>query len=250
MFDTDKYCKGTVVENRHWTDNLFSLFIEVEIAPFVAGQFGRLGLEINGESISRPYSFVNAPDDPIKEFYAITVPQGPLSPELAIRKPGDVVWVGVRANGFLRLDEVPQGKHLWLVSTGTGLGPFLSILRTKTPWERFEKIILIHAVRTAKEATYREDIQGFADSYPEQFVSVHFVSREEVSWALSGRIPSAIESGTLEEKAACRFHSYDSQVMICGNPSMVKDVTEVLKVRGLKRNRRKTPGNISVEAYW
>ena len=250
MFAPDKYREGIIVENKHWTERLFSFFVEVEIAPFTAGQFGRVGLEIEGEAVTRPYSFVNAPDDPVKEFYAITVSQGPLSPKLATLKPGDTVWVANQANGFLCLDGLPPGKHLWLLSTGTGLGPFLSILRTASPWQRFEKIILIHAVRTEKEANYRQAIQQLVAEHPTQFKPIHFVSRETVPWALSGRIPQAIENGALEEKAECCFNPTDSQVMICGNPGMVQDVAETLKARGLTRNRRKTPGNMSVEAYW
>lgn len=250
MLDPNKYKQGIIVENKRWTEHLFSLCIEVEINPFEAGQFGRVGVVLDGEGITRPYSFVNAPDEKIKEFYAIVVPEGPLTAQLVALKPGDPAWVGLGANGFLKLSEVPQGKHLWLVSSGTGLGPFLSILKTPEPWGRFEKIILIHAVRKEDEATYRDTMKQFEAQYGEQFMPIHFISREATNWAFSGRIPAAIENGQLEEKARCKFSAQDSQVMICGNPEMVKDVSAILQARGLARNRRKTPGNISVETYW
>lgn len=246
----DKYINGTVVENRHWTERLYSLRVDAPTRPFQAGQFGKLALTVNGEKIARPYSYVNAPDDPIKEFYSIVVPGGSLSSQLAALQPGDSVMVAKTAAGFLVLDEIPDGRHLWLISTGTGIGPFLSILRTAPPWQRFERVILVHAVRTVAEVAYRDILQQIALQHPEQFTLAHFVSRETTDFALPGRIPAAIENASLEEKLECRLSTEESQVMLCGNPNMVKDTIAVLKKRGLERNRRRTPGHITVEAYW
>ena len=244
------FIEGVVVGNHHWTENLYSLRVDAAIARFTAGQFGRLALDVDGERIARPYSFVNAPDDPVLEFYSITVAEGPLSPQLAALENGDKVWVAKSGAGFLVLDEVPDGRYLWLLSTGTGLGPFLSILKTSTPWQRFEKVVLVHAVRTVSELSYRDTIARFAEQHGGQFAGVAFVSRERTDFAMPGRIPAAIENGDLEERAGCQFSAEHSQVMLCGNPAMVKDVTAVLQERGLTKNRRRTPGNITVEAYW
>ena len=244
------YVEGIVVENKHWTDNLYSLRVEATTSPFKAGQFGKLALMIDGERVARPYSYVNAPDDPIKEFYSIAVPDGSLSSQLAALQSGDPVLVAKSPAGFLVLDEVPQSKHCWLISTGTGIGPFLSILKTAEPWQRFEKIILIHAVRKVEEATYRDTIKQFADQHSEQFISLHFVSREDTDFALPGRIPAAIQDGSLEQRVGCQLNAADSQVMLCGNPAMVKDMTKTLLIKGMSKNLRRTPGQITVESYW
>ncbi len=245
-----RWVQGTVVQNRHWTDQLYSLQVKAEIRTFVAGQFGRLALDINGQRVGRPYSFVNAPHEAPLEFYSIIVPEGFLSWRLHKLEPGDNVWVSTRGAGFFTLSQIPNGDFLWMLSTGTALGPFLSILKTAEPWQRFKKIVLVHAVRTASELTYRNTIKTFTTLHGDQFTMIPFVSREDTDFALKGRVPAAIEDGRLEERAKLLLSSEQSQAMICGNPAMVKDTTEVLKTRGFKTNKRKDPGNITTENYW
>ena len=245
-----KFTQGTVVENKHWTKRLYSIKVDAAIQTFSPGQFGRLGLEINGEEIARPYSFVNAPTEPYLEFYSIIVPDGLLSSHLHQLQPGAKVWVASSPAGFFTLDEVPDGHELWMLSTGTALGPFLSILKTDTPWQRFNKIILVHAVRTEEELSYQETIEAFRQRAPEQFTMIPFVSREQTQYALPGRIPAAIENNTLEERANTPLNTKSSQVMICGNPDMVRDTTDILKAKGFTKNRRREPGNITTENYW
>ncbi len=245
-----KFVAGTVVGKRRWTERLYSLRVAAEVAPFHAGQFTKLALDINGEIVGRPYSFINAPGENPLEFYFILVPAGPLSPRLAALEEGDAVWVSPHAAGFLTLAEVPDAKHLWLLSTGTGIGPFLSILKTEQPWQRFDRVVLVHAVRQAEELAYDETIRGFAQQHGEQFCFVPFVSRAELDFALPGRIPEAIADGRLEARAGIALAPENSQVMLCGNPDMVRDTTEVLLARGLKKNRRRDPGHITLESYW
>ena len=241
---------ATVIENKHWTQSLYSLRIQGAINQFEAGQFGRLGLQIEDQIVGRPYSFVNAPDQDIYEFYSIVVEQGPLSPKLAQLQAGDHVYLGKYPNGFFTLSEVPEGKDLWLLSTGTGIGPFLSILKTADPWRRFEKIILVHAVRNAIELTYQPLIEEFRQRHAQQFIYIPFVSREQTDFALSGRVPTAIQDERLQQRANLAFASNTSQVMICGNPDMVKDTRAALQERGLTKNLRRKPGNITTENYW
>lgn len=248
MLETN-FVEGVVTDNRHWTEHLYSLRVKAEIAPFTAGQFGKLALDVDGERVARPYSFVNAPHEPTLEFYSSIVPEGPLSPLLARLKKGDRVWVSNKGNGFLVLDEVPEGKYLWLLATGTGIGPFLSILKTNAPWARFERIVLAHGVRFVKELAYSDTIERIGEKHAGRFTIVPFVSREGTDFAVHGRIPAAIEDGLLEARGAMPFND-DSQVMVCGNPNMVKDATAVLETRGLRKNRRRTPGHITVERYW
>lgn len=245
-----KFVQGVVAENKHWTDRLYSLKIDAVINPFQPGQFGRLGLDIDGEEVVRPYSFVNAPDDPYLEFYSIVVPGGLLSQRLQTLDSGDSAWVAISPAGFFTLNEVPEGRELWMLSTGTAIGPFLSILKTDSPWQRFKKIVLVHAVRTAEELTYQDTIQKFIARDADKFIMIPFVSREPSDIALPGRIPTAIENGELEKRAKVPLANKSSQVMICGNPNMVRDTTEILKARGMKKNRRREPGNITTENYW
>lgn len=239
-----------MVGKRRWTERLYSLRVAAEMAPFHAGQFTKLALDINGEIVGRPYSFINAPGENPLEFYFILVPAGPLSPRLAALEEGDAVWVSPHAAGFLTLAEVPDAKHLWLLSTGTGIGPFLSILKTEQPWQRFDRVVLVHAVRQAEELAYGETIRDFAQQHGEQFRFVPVVSRAEMDFALRARIPEAIADGRLEARAGVVLAPENSQVMLCGNPDMVRDTTEVLLARGLKKNRRRDPGHITLESYW
>lgn len=245
-----KFVEGTVVGKRRWTELLYSLRVAAEVAPFHAGQFTKLALDINGEIVGRPYSFINAPGENPLEFYFILVPAGPLSSRLAALEVGDPVLVSPHAAGFLTLDEVHDAKHLWLISSGTGIGPFLSILKTEEPWQRFDRVVLVHAVRQAEELAYDETIRDFAQRHGEKFRFVPFVSREETDFALRARIPEAITDGRLEARAGVALAPESSQVMLCGNPDMVRGVKEALLARGLKKNRRHDPGHISLESYW
>ena len=239
-----------VIENIHWTDTLYSLRVKGDIGEYEAGQFGRLGLMIDEQIVGRPYSFVSAPHEDFYEFYSIDVEEGLLSPRLAKLKAGDHIYLGKKANGFLVLNEIPESDDLWMISTGTGIGPFLSILKTEKPWQRFKKCVLVHAVRTASELTYQELINEIKEKHPDQFEYVPFVSREKTDFALPGRIPKALKKGTLEDRVNLKIENGKSQIMLCGNPDMVKDVRETLEKRGLTKNLRKTPGSISTENYW
>lgn len=245
-----KWVQGRVAGRRHWTGGLFSLRVEAPVDPFRAGQFTRVALDIGEERVARPYSYVNAPDERPLEFYLITVPGGPLTPRLAALESGDAIWVMPRPSGMLTLAEVPESEHLWLLSTGTAIGPFLSILKTPEPWRRFSRVVLVHAVRTAEELAYRELIGGFAHRREAQFAYVPFVSREDTAFAIRGRIPDAIRDGRLEARAGLEISAARSQVMVCGNPAMVEDSLAVLEARGLRRNKRREPGQVSVETYW
>ena len=155
-----KWVEGTVVAQKHWAGLLYSLQVEAELAPFQAGQFTKLALAVDGEMVGRPYSFVNAPSARPHEFYYVVMPDHPLTPRLCKLEAGDAVYLAPQAAGFLTLAEVPPGEHLWLLATGTALGPFLSILGTAAPWQRFERVVLVHAVRRAEELSYRDRIRS------------------------------------------------------------------------------------------
>ena len=243
------WLEGKVIEHRAWTDALFSLRVEAPKLRFEAGQFVRIGLEIGGELVARPFSFVNPPDDPVLEFYGIVVPEGPLSPLLARLKPGDSLQVADNPAGWLILSEVPPAEELWLVATGTGIAPFLAMLRTPAPWQRYRRVILVHGVRRADELVYRDMVEELMRAHPGCLSYVRFVSREKLAGALDGRIPAAVADGRLEA-AAAPIAPARSQFMLCGNPEMLKDMTAVLTARGLMKHRRRSPGQITVESFW
>ena len=188
---------------------------------------------------------VNAPDDPVLEFYGIVVPEGPLSPRLARLAPGDALYVAPNPAGFLVLPEVPDAETLWLLSTGTGIAPFISMMRSGMPWRRFRNVVLVHAVRHANERVYQEvlhEVPGL------KYVS--FVSRENAPGSLAGRIPAAVRDGRLEAAAGLTLGPDTSQVMLCGNPDMLKDTSAALVERGMRKHRRRAPGHITVESFW
>ena len=245
---------GKVLENQAWTGTLFSLRVVLGTScprlSFAAGQFVRIALDIEGERVARPFSFVNAPADPVMEFYGVIVPQGPLSPHLARLKAGDPLYLADNPSGFLVLAEVPPAEDLWLLATGTGIAPFLSILRTGEAWTRYRRVILVHCTRHANELVYQDLIETIADAHGSRFVFLKFTTREKMRDALQGRIPEAIGDGRLEAAAGAQISPERSQFMLCGNPDMLKDAAEALAARGLRKNRRRTPGHITVESFW
>lgn len=248
------WVEGRVVDVRRWTENLFSLRVHAPEVTFTAGQFAKLALPAPPGSkepmLGRPYSFVNPPGAPAHEFYLVVVPEGPLSPRLAALVPGDRLWLLARANGFFTIDEVPPAPSLWCLATGTGLGPFLSMLRTPAPWQKFPRVVLVHAVRYARELVYAEEIVGIARAHPEAFRFVPVVSREEHSAALRGRIPALLADGQIEARAGRVLGPDTAHAMLCGNPQMVDDTQALLGDRGMRRHRRREPGHITVETYW
>ncbi|HSD61075.1 MAG TPA: ferredoxin--NADP reductase [Burkholderiales bacterium] len=247
---TAKWVEGRVAGRRRWTERLFSLRVDAPVDPFRAGQFTRVALDVGEQRVARPYSYVNAPDERPLEFYYITVSGGPLTARLPLLEPGEPVWVAPKPSGMLTLAEVTDAEQLWLLSTGTAIGPFLSILKTPEPWQRFNRVVLVHAVRIAAELAYRELIEGIAGCRGGQFAYIPFVSREDAGYAIRGRVPEALRDGRLEARAGLAISARTSRVLVCGNPAMVEDTLAVLEARGLKRNKRKESGQISVETYW
>lgn len=245
-----------VIENKKLTDRHYALIFEAEFMPFQAGQFARLQIEAIGESgelekFANPYSLINSPDEKYGEVYYNTVPDGKVSNGLAALKSGDTVEIAQPCVGFFTLTQIPKDvKNLWMLSTGTGIGPYLSMLKTNDAWERFENIILVHAVPHANELCYSELIKKFKSDHPNQFQFISVVSREDHEGSLKGRIPTLIENGSLESAANLKISKENSHVMLCGNSGMLKDSKAVLKERGLDRHLNHKPGHVSAEQYF
>jgi ferredoxin--NADP+ reductase len=245
-----------VIENKKLTDRHYALIFDVEFMPFQAGQFARLQIEaVNDEDelekFANPYSLINSPDEKYGEVYFNTVPDGKVSNGLAALKAGDTIEIAQPCVGFFTLAQIPKNvKNLWMLSTGTGIGPYLSMLKTKDAWERFENIVLVHAVPRANELCYSELIEKFKSDHPDQFQFISVVSREDHNESLKGRIPLLIEDGKLEERASLQIRKEDSHIMLCGNSGMLKDSKAILKERGLNRHLNHKPGHVSAEQYF
>jgi len=244
------WVQAQVVAKKQWTEQLFSLSVNAPVNPFIAGQFTKLALDIDDERIARPYSYVNAPDEQPLEFYLTSISHGILSKHLQTLGNGGSIWVEAKAAGFFTLTEVPDAEHLLLFSTGTGIGPFLSILKTHQPWKRSTRIVLVHGVRTSTELGYQKDIQKFTEQHAEQFCPISVISREKTDVEIHGRIPPATEDSQLHEKAGMILNATQSQVMIGRNQDKVRDTTHILRKPGLSKNRRHAPGQITTEHYW
>ncbi|RSD30878.1 ferredoxin--NADP reductase [Vibrio pectenicida] len=237
-----------------WNDELFSLHLSGSPLDFKAGQFTKLALyDDGGLLISRAYSVVNAPlaDSNILEFLVVSNPQGKLTPKLQQLREGEQVYVGNTAHGDLILSSIPQEtKDLWLLSTGTGIGPFLSLLNDVNARPNYNKIVLVHGVRHERDLVYRDLITRLVDNYKGRLCYLPLVSREQSSFALSGRIPQLIEELKLQDLAKVQLTKENSFVMLCGNPEMIKETTLTLQQLGLDKFRRATGGNITFERYW
>lgn len=243
-----------VTAKRQWTDRHFSIRFHAPDYSFIPGQFVRVGLQQNdGEVLARPYSLVNPPAGDELEIYFNIVPGGPLTPQLAALQVGDELKLAPRAAGFLTIDEVPVEltgcRHLWMMATGTGVGPFLSILQSRQSWQRFEKLILVYSVRTAVELAYQQLIDDIERQQADRFHFVPAVTRERVEGALNTRITEALDNGELERRVGFDISPQQSHVMLCGNSAMIRSVYERLVTRGLKKHLRRDPGHISTEKY-
>lgn len=246
-----EWVTGNVIQVTNWTDSLFSIQVQAPIAAFTAGQYAKLGLEINGERVQRAYSYVNAPNNPNLEFYLVTVPEGKLSPGLHALQPGMQVQITKEAAGFFVLEEIPPCDTLWMLATGTAIGPFLSILQEGKDLERFQHIVLVHAARYANDLSYLPLMQQLQQRYGEKLRIQTVISREEQAGSLTGRVPALISSGALETAVGLPLNAETGHVMLCGNPQMVRDTQLCLKeTRQMGKHLRRRPGHITSEHYW
>ena len=245
------FVEGKVLTNNQLSERLYALRIAMELQPFRAGQFVRLQLPVGEEKVAKSYSLVNAPDDPIAEVFFNTVPDGRLSNALAALQAGDNIEVSQPANGFFVLEELPQKPELWLVATGTGLGPYLSMLRTQQIWQQFSKIVLIHGVAVREELAYQEEIiQPALAEHPTQLQYISCVTQEENPTGFNGRVTAALSSGWLEQQTGLTISADNSAVMLCGNHAMINDMKALLKEREMKKHLRHKAGNIVTEQYF
>lgn len=250
----EKFSVEKVLSVHRWTPTLFSFTMTRPAHfKFTAGQFARIGLKVGEELVVRAYSVVSSPFDETLEFFSIVVPDGAFTSNLQHLKVGDELYLEKIPYGYLTLAryQQPLPHDLWLLATGTGLAPFLSMLQDFDTWPKYQKINLVYSVRTAAELAYVDRIQEIAETFGEGHIGFKFISiiTRDPSAQLHDRLPVLIENGELEKVAGIELSPATSHVMLCGNPEMVDDTKDALKCRGLTMNRR-GEGNIAVENYW
>lgn len=239
------------VERKHvWAPGLFTLAIRSnEIQPFEPGQFLQLALQLGDEHVKRPYSVASPPGETI-EFFIVMVEDGQLTPHLWKLEAGQKVDVSTRAAGGFTLSHCPKAKCLWLLATGTGIAPYIAMLRTPEPWDNYERIVFVHGVRQGSDLAYQPELCKHREKFGERFAYVPVVSREDVPGTLKGRITTCIKNGEIEKLAKLPLSADDACVMMCGNPDMLDETEALLGERGMRKHRTKVPGHIVVERYW
>ena len=243
-----------VVSVHHWTDKLFSFTTtRSNSLRFKNGHFIMIGLEVNGKPLMRAYSMVNAHYDDHLEFLSIKVPNGPLTSRLQHVKAGDKILVNRKTTGTLITDNLLPGKNLYLLATGTGLAPFLSIIRDPVVYEKFDRVILIHSCRHVSELVYDDLIlrqlpenEFFGDFVQSKLTYYPTVTRE--AFHNQGRITDLIKSGKLfEDLGEQPFDKDADRIMICGNPNMMTELSEYLDGIGFLQGTNAEPGHYVIE---
>ncbi|MCX8521285.1 MAG: ferredoxin--NADP reductase [Rhodoferax sp.] len=249
------FLEETVLSVHHWTDRLFSFTTTRDpTLRFSNGHFTMIGLrQGNGKPLLRAYSIVSANYEDHLEFLSIKVPDGPLTSQLQHIQVGDNIVVGKKPTGTLLIDYLLPGKNLYLLGSGTGLAPFLSVCRDPATYERFEKVILVHGVREVKELAYHDylmhelpDHEFLGDMVREQMLYYPTVTREP--FRNQGRITDLIASGKMQADLGLpRLDPANDRVMICGSPGLLKDLKLILEKRGYTEGSTTTPGDFVVE---
>jgi ferredoxin--NADP+ reductase len=243
-----------VLSVRHWTDRLFSFTTTRDTAfRFQNGHFTMLGLKVDGKPLLRAYSVASANHEEHLEFFSIKVPDGPLTSRLQHLQPGDKLLIGRKPTGTLLIDYLNPGKNLWLLATGTGLAPFLSVIRDPATYERFEKVILVHGCREVAELAYQDLISKELpqDEFLGEFVSKQLLYYPTVTrepFRNQGRITDLLEQGKIEADLGLpELDVANDRVMICGSPGMLKDLKTMLETRGFVEGSTQTPGHFVIE---
>jgi ferredoxin--NADP+ reductase len=248
------FLEETVTEVHHWTDRLFSFKTTRDQAlRFSNGHFTMIGLRVDGKPLLRAYSIVSANYEDHLEFLSIKVQDGPLTSRLQHIKVGDKIIVGKKPTGTLLIDYLLPAKNLYLIGTGTGLAPFMCLIRDPATYEKFEKVILVHGVREVKELAYTDYIQHelpdhefLGEMVSKQLLYYPTVTREP--FRNQGRVTTLLETNKIAADLGLpNLDPANDRIMICGSPALNKDMRELLDARGFVEGSTTTPGDYVVE---
>lgn len=251
-----------VAETIWWKQGLISFkTTRPQALKYDAGEYARIAFPNNQFPVWRAYSFVSSPESDLLEFFGVVVPQGNFSRQLQQLQQGDQILIEHESYGFMTADRFVDGDDLWLVGTGTGIGPYISMLRQGDVMSQFRRIFLVRGVRVASDLIpYQDELRQMTgsadvDQTEARLTLITCISQEDEkttdSHRLSGkRVTSAMDDGTLEQSAGISLDVSRSRVMLCGNPQMVEDMRQRLHQRGFKPCRRQTPGQFLTENYW
>ncbi len=248
------YLEETVLSVHHWTDRLFSFTTtRSDSFRFENGQFTMMGIENEGKPLVRAYSMVSPNYEDTLEFLSIKVPDGPLTSRLQHIKEGDRILISKKPVGTLIVDNLEPGRNLYLLATGTGLAPFMSIIRDPHTYERFEKVILVHGCRQVAELAYGERIHDELpnDEFLGEFVRdqlVYYPTVTREPYEHNGRLTDLMTSGKLfEDIGVAPLDPAHDRAMLCGSPGMIADTRQILEERGFVEGASGKPGTYVIE---
>lgn len=238
------YSEQTVQSVRPWSDKTFSFTLSrPQDFSFENGEFVTIGLKREGRLVARAYSIVSTADRDHLEFLSIHVPDGPLTSQLVQVRPGDTVWVNSKATGSLTLNHLQPGRVLYMLATGTGLAPFISLVRAGETYRHYEQVVLVHSVRTVRELAYREELASHSHARLHYFPTV---TREPFPTPERGA--DLFRSGDLSQRLGLPAPDPEhDRVMICGNPEMTHEMTDHLKETGWTLTNHRGIGNFTTE---
>ncbi|WP_066096524.1 ferredoxin--NADP reductase [Xanthomonas massiliensis] len=249
------YGTETVLEVRHWTDAYFSFRTTRDSGfRFDNGQFVMIGLETETRPLLRAYSIASANWEEQLEFFSIKVPDGPLTSRLQHIRPGDKILVGKKPTGTLLISDLHPGRHLYLLGTGTGLAPWLSVIKDPETYERFDKVILAHGVRYAQDLAYREYFENelprhelLGEMVRDKLLYYPAVTREP--FGNHGRLTELMESGEMQRTLGLpALDPANDRAMICGSPQMLADLRRMFDARQFQASMRiGSPGHYVFE---
>lgn len=248
------FYEATVLSVHHWTDRLFSFTTTREASfRYQSGQFAMIGLNVEGKPLMRAYSMVSPHYEETLEFLSIKVPDGPLTSRLQNIKVGESILVGRKASGTLLSQNLLPGKRLYLLGTGTGLAPFMSIVQDPDIYEQYEKVIMVHGCRHIHELAYQDRITNelFQHEFLGEMVAdrlIYYPTVTREAFVNQGRIPQLLVSDDFYRKLGVpRFNIDEDRFMLCGSPAMLKDTVEVLVASGLTEGNMSRPGHYVIE---
>jgi len=248
------FLEERVLSVHHWTDRLFSFTTTRDVAlRFSNGHFTMIGLKVDGKPLLRAYSIASPNYAEHLEFLSIKVQDGPLTSRLQHIQPGDTIVVGKKPTGTLLIDYLLPARRLYMLATGTGLAPFLSVIRDPETYEKFEQVVLVHGVREVKELAYREMLESqlkqdefLGEMVQKQLLYYPTVTREP--FVHQGRIPNLLDSGQLgKDLGIPDLNPAEDRVMICGSPEMLRDLKALCEKRGFTEGNTTRPGQFVIE---